>query len=882
MSMRPLVPIGLALAALLGIVVWVLAGLGDDDGRGDARPGAEGTAAGPAIPTAAGLDAPGSTPEAVDPRRVGVEAETAPEEPVEEALAIVDPRESVLVGRVVDEGGAPIAGATVVLAGTLEPTFALSSARELGRVTWEASRRSGPEGAFRFEGVPAHGLQLHLLLEVSGRPTLEVLAVLVVPGEVTDVGDVEMPLGGEVRGWVVDEMGNHVAGAEVIWTRAFGGDWSFLQRGAPGLPAGRTDAQGQFRATDLPPGVVAFAVLSEGKSAGWSLPVTVHADDVVRDIEITVRVGRSVLGEVVTPEGLPVPGAVVVAWPQGTGPARLRGETGEDGWFRLAGGVPGQRYALSIAAEGYRDGWENRLRLPAATEPDDPVRLELQPVVPIHVTVLDAATGTPIEGARVAWAGQATGRRWGARESSGMLFAQARSAGITDAEGTLTLTDARDIGRALLVRAEGYAAAVHRTGHRNSDEGLTAVETVVRLERGTSLRVRVRGAAGPVAQAAVGLRLSPPNFFSSSSAVEEQPDPYGRREPLLERGVTDAEGLCSFENLAAATYMVEVHAEGHARVFSEEAWVELGFASYDLSVYLPRSATLRGTVRVHGEPAPDQAVIAIAPDGLTRKAVSDEEGNYVLEDLTPGLHRVTTYRELFTSGLDLILTIGARSDEDRGVEVSLGEGETRYFDLEGESEGVSISGTLYVNHDTLSGATIRAEEILDPSPGNTGSGWQRRASGAQATSGPDGEFLLPDLPPGQWRVTAEQQSGRGTRVPVAQMVVEIEDKDVERDLHGAATSLEVELIMPDDASPPRRLWVVLRPDMEGGGVPGFSTEHRWSLAVGGSLTAKAELFPEGAYWIDVAGRSHWAPRQELELVAGRPERLEIALQKRSQ
>ena len=48
-------------------------------------------------------------------------------------------------------------------------------------------------------------------------------------------------------------------------------------------------------------------------------------------------------------------------------------------------------------------------------------------------------------------------------------------------------------------------------------------------------------------------------------------------------------------------------------------------------------------------------------------------------------------------------------------------------------------------------------------------------------------------------------------------------------------------------------------------------------AVDDEARATADDLPQGHYWVEVSGRSHYSPRHEVEILAGRPETIEIDL-----
>lgn len=153
---------------------------------------------------------------------------------------LVLPRPANVAGRVVDVDGSPAAGARVEI-------------RRKGTERYQAARTatSASDGAFRLEDVAAGA---HVLVATrEGRVESAEHELDVVPGR--DVAEVALALrrGGIVEGRVLDRDDRSIAGRRVV----AGGFGPYGQLEAA------TDANGEFRITDVPPGRIEVMTWSD-------------------------------------------------------------------------------------------------------------------------------------------------------------------------------------------------------------------------------------------------------------------------------------------------------------------------------------------------------------------------------------------------------------------------------------------------------------------------------------------------------------------------------------------------------------------------------------------------------------------------------------------
>ena len=302
----------------------------------------------------------------------------------------------------------------------------------------------------------------------SGYVESSVDSLLDVEGEIV----LRMSRGARLSGKVLGAQdGAPIAGATVSVLRPTGGiEWP--------LGRGRTDAQGLYEISGVPPGEV--VVFAESEGSGSAGPVALRAHR-APPVDVRLVPARRVGGRVHDSEGKPLPGAVVRALAHGRrrhpkifaelpnvlATAVVR----RDGAFAFRAVPPDRIDRFEVRAAGHP---------PFAlwTEPtetgDFAVDFRLPPVRRVRMLVLAAATGTPLRGVAVevlVWTHDWS-QEW---------------RGTTDSEGRATSAPmgrgAHRIGAAM----EGYAV----TGIGSAPEADLPSEVTLRLSRGEPLMGQV-------------------------------------------------------------------------------------------------------------------------------------------------------------------------------------------------------------------------------------------------------------------------------------------------------------------------------------------------------------------------------------------------------
>ncbi len=509
-------------------------------------------------------------------------------------------RGAAVRGRVVDDAGAPIAGARVVATSASEP-FPVVDPRRDGVVT---------DAAGRFE-VAALAAGTHRLTASDGVHAPAASSPLVVDGVHPRTG-VELVLagGGRVTGIVTDAAGAPIAGADIRVVT----DGHVLWR--PRRHA-FSDAAGRFALGGLPRRPVdVVAAHTSGTSAIVAVDLAATAE---RELALVLDVTGAIEGIVVDRTGQPIGDAAVTAEPVATGGVAdeavwsVRGVphavTDPDGRFRFVG-LPVAGYQVRAARPGAR---ADALRQGATTtaRPGDPA---LRLVLPAD--------------------GQVTGK---------VAFADGRA--------PLALTIALDGGRATpSARSDGsFAVDVVAGSHHVVIAGAGFVPTTVRAVKveegkptdlGTITVVAGRSISGRVldgrGRPVKGARVAAGPLLTGGGAelyIESE-------SPGARATETDDDGRFVISGFGPRPLTVVAGKDGAGR--SPSVSVPRGPDSVVLDLILAPSGAVAGTVTRHGAPVADTVVIAnpAGSPGANFFVVTAADGTFAFDALTAGSYVV--------------------------------------------------------------------------------------------------------------------------------------------------------------------------------------------------------------------------------------------------
>jgi protocatechuate 3,4-dioxygenase beta subunit len=403
----------------------------------------------------------------------------------------------------------------------------------------------------------------------------------------------------------------------------------------------------------------------------------------------------TVRGTVTSPDGSPVPKALVVVYPavMGRGEVPATASTDEKGRFRLEVAFVGDLLACVDAP-----GFAPRSGIPASFAAAVTVRLEKGRT--LEGTVRDGATLRPLSGARVL-----AGSRFpfgGAHPRAGWREAS------TDGNGRYRLEHLPQQLDAVQATAKGYAGAF-----------ATVLPTAARadftLPRGGWLSGTVRTAKGTPVKGAIVTATA----FEGSPAGR-----HGREE-------TDVLGRFEIIGLTPGLYYVAAHHPGFAAAFAPPVRVR---ESLSIDLVLKDATTASGRlVDADGAPSAGTIVLDEVEGGFPSLlgdvlcAAAGPDGRFRLRDLPPGHHRAT---------------VSARGHTQTPLEFQTREGAVVDLGDVSLASGLAIRGRIKDGSGApVSGARIEAGSI------------DGHGSFAADTTDGDGAFGLAGLGDGRYRLS---------------------------------------------------------------------------------------------------------------------------------
>lgn len=684
-------------------------------------------------------------------------------------------------GRVVNQSDQPVSGATILL----EPATSGDLMARMNRAkdeAWRFEATAGADGHFEIPDLPSGPFDL--MARGPGYAPITVPGLNVPAGGGSfDLGTVALVKGVALEGFVTGPGGKPVEGARISLSAASSDPLASL-RGSDGPPDAVTGQDGFFRVENRRAGeTVDVDVQRSGYARGSAPGVRIPSEEPLR---IALKPTSAVEGRTVDPDGKPVAGARIYLNP--TGPTVMgqgfvmfssasmkQADSAQDGSFRIEDVPPGT-FELKAMATGRQSVERSNLEVPSGQDLKN-VEVVLPAGAVIEGRVL--ASGRPVPGAEVELVEP---------EASVSRMIIRSSSATADGDGYYRIDGIVPGERTFQAEAKGFRKGVREVEAREGDNTLDFA-----LEAGAQVTGRVVDEDGsPVAAAQVTLREGV-NSWNLPSAV------------------SGPDGGFTLAGVADGTYRIAAHKDGFSRAAEGQELTVAGGSVSGVELTLAAGGAIVG--QLSGLDFTELAQVSVTVDDEFHTGRVAPDGNYRIEQVEPGEHRVvasvrgarqTEGRVTLEAGerearLDLEFKDGhlltgrvlRNGQPARGETVALSgpgvagrwseidnEGRFRYEGLEsgtyelevmdrrGQSshkESVELSGDKDLRIDLQTAAI--AGRILDSLDKGPVSGVQvsllqpegqesKSFLRLEAVTDVRGEFRLPDVPEGDWRVRA--------------------------------------------------------------------------------------------------------------------------------
>jgi protocatechuate 3,4-dioxygenase beta subunit len=692
-------------------------------------------------------------------------------------------------GRVLDENGAPIEGARVVVSD--HPSLPLDFARgSTAAFLRRFAATSDADGVFRVAG-PAPGAPLCVSARASGYAPFSADAVAA-PRTGAELEPIVLQRGAILVGIVLDADGRPVGGARL----------TVLDPAAPArLPDGPRSADahtrddGRFRLDELACGPWRILVSAERHPARVFDGVAGVPGAEVADLELRLGRGAPLAGRVLgAPESeigslqviarlAPVPGAA----PEPSEPRAARVE--RDGRFQLAGLEPEREYDVQAFDDsGYEPenalvGHAPRSAVVRARAGELAVVLRWSAGASLSFRVLDARTRAPLT-------------EFGVRSRSSPdeeLAAPSGAGSRTHPDGRARI-DGLGLGSApsleLAIDAPGYEsfqATVALAPDAETDLG----EILLAPSAAVIVRVADAASSAPLAGARAWLLREEPGaprgglrVLLAAARHREGEGADGYVPQGIATARSGADGVATLPSREGETCTLRVEAEGYGayevaglslprgRVVEHEARLERE-GRVAVLVLDAAGAPLEGVEIDHVAPEERDEPYVPLPPGLGERVRTGPDGRVTIGGLGAGLHRVRVDERRALART----APGGRGGVQEGRlvlpsdpdwrDVRVAAGETSELEIRVAARA-SVVGKVSEDGAALAGATVSLEHVREGADAPAGFETHPPAALRTRTSG-RGEYRLSELSAGRYRVRVEH----ATRAMPAELEVEL-------------------------------------------------------------------------------------------------------------
>lgn len=561
-------------------------------------------------------------------------------------------------GRVVDESGEPVAGASLTVAVRRQPGMMRI---EIGGGSESPRARSTQTGGFRLAPLdPENGYDVKV--EAEGFAPAENAVTGLEPYENREGLRVVMTRGRAITGRIVDLEGRGVGDALLKLTAApdSSGSGMLVMRESAGDGAGLegfSDAEGHFELAGIAPGRFDLEIRRAGYARGKQAAIEVGESPEPVDLgEIVLEPGERVEGIVLGRDGQPLEGVEIrveesgpamVFMMVGPGPStepEADATSDPGGWFVIEDLTGGARYNLALSRTGYVQKSVSAVEAPSA----EPIEVAMDPASKVSGQVLDAE-GEPVAGAQVSLS-----REQRVEMGGNVMMTLSMEGADADAEGRFLFEDQEPGRISLGAVSSGYQEA--KLDHLEIPEGEDLEGIEIPLAAGAIVEGRV---LAPDGRPAIGAEVR---------EVTESPE-------MIRMGGqgTDGAGYYRLEGLAPGKISVEALDEDYPRVVKD---LEAREGINRLDLQFEGGHEVEGRVSsTAGEPVA-QAVVRLLTAGRYwggPETTTGNDGRFVIQGVQDGQYRLRAEGEGYapSAGDERVEVAG---EPVRGVEIRLDPG----------------------------------------------------------------------------------------------------------------------------------------------------------------------------------------------------------------
>ena len=741
-----------------------------------------------------------------------------------------------LVGRVVDDAGTPVAMARVVVVSKFNPYGMLDGSLRFAETE---DARTDDTGRFELGPVPA-GIEMNVKASHSGFAKAR---DALIPLQSRETREVEITLfdGGRVAGRVVDQDGEPVSDVKVLLRLTTMSMDLVDIEGDTMRETERTNDDGEFEFTGVPPGDYTAAL----KSSRY-LPLATdileidHGVD-VEDLLLLADRGLTIAGTVLDENGEPLEDAWVLGMPPvsmmdmwGNSQREFREgqDTDENGHFEISGFEP-EEIELRISKSGYIPV---RTLVDAGVEDQVVEMVRTSNVSGIVVSLIDGEPITVFELKMVP--------SEGIFDFTDMMGIEDRirravpPKSFASETGEFEMDDVQPGLFDLTVTADGFSITTLKEVEILPGEPTRGIVVMVPAESRVTGRVVSSKTGVPLSGAVVttgasGMMATMTKSFTGG-ALETR---------------TDVDGTFSLGGLGRKDLSVTIkHTEHQDHGISMDEPLRAGEVRDLGTIALSAGASVYGHVYDGFEAAARVPVLVSDPMGATvRNATTDDTGYYRVAGLRAGTYNVMRMDFQMTMSKDSSMADFAK--DIRFETVTLEKDEEREVDLGDSPDGVTVHGKVR----SASGESPTAMVTLMPERGTSGIKF--------AYTDETGDFELTGVVPGHYTMsTVPIDDGMvGGSQPTASVIKTIHVTDAPRQRHDTNLPggvMVVKAIADDDGRALSGVRIVLertdsqRPDVPLMETMGWRMGEKYS---GDDGVAHFKHLPDGTYTVVAGG-----------------------------